>query len=44
MALKVGYAIAKSGIFNLADTEAPFHPWWETLEDYICYTIILVGK
>ena len=43
MALKVGYAIA-SGIFNLKDAEEPFHPWWETLQDYICYSVILIGN
>ena len=42
MALKVGHAIA-SGIFDLKDTEEPFHPWWETAQDYICYSIILIG-
>ena len=45
MALKVGYeVIAKSSIFKLADAEAAFHPWWETLQDYISYGIIFVGK
>ena len=43
MALKVGHAIA-SGIFDLKDTEEPFHPWWETAQDYICYSILLIGK
>ena len=43
MALKVGHAIA-SGIFDLKDTEEPFHPWWETAQDYICYSIILIGN
>ena len=43
MALKVGHAIA-SGIFDLKDTEEPFHPWWETAQDYICYCIILIGN
>ena len=43
MALKVGHAIASS-IFDLKDTEEPFHPWWETAQDYICYSILLIGK
>ena len=43
MALKVGHAIASS-IFDLKDTEEPFHPWWETAQDYICYGILLIGK
>ena len=43
MALKVGHAIA-NGIFNLKDTEEPFHPWWESLQDYICYSTILIGR
>ena len=44
MALKVGYEIAKSKIFKLTDIEETFHPWWENLQDYACYSIILTGK
>ena len=43
MALKIGYAIA-SGIFNLKDAEEPFHPWWEAVQDYVCYSTILIGR
>ena len=43
MALKVGHAIA-SGIFNLNETEEPFHPWWESVQDYMCYSILLLGN
>ena len=43
MALKVGHAIA-SGIFDLKETEEPFHPWWEKLQDYICYSILILGN
>ena len=43
MALKIGHAIAK-GIFDRKDTEEPFHPWWEKLQDYICYSTILIGS
>ena len=44
MALKVGYAIASARIFNLKETEEPFHPWWEALQDYMCYSILLLGN
>ena len=43
MALKVGYALA-SGIFNLKDAEEPFHPWWEAVQDYVCYSTMLIGS
>ena len=44
MALKVGQAIVSGILFNLKDTEEPFHPWWESLQDYICYSTILIGR
>ena len=44
MALFIGNTLAKSGIFNTADAEAAFHPWWETVQDYVCYSAILIGN
>ena len=44
MALFIGNTLAKGGIFNTADTEAAFHPWWKTVQDYVCYSAILIGK
>ena len=43
MALWVGSSMAKGGIFSLSEAEAAFHPWWDTLEDYSQFSIILVG-
>ena len=44
MALFIGNSLAKSGIFNTADAEAAFHPWWKTVQDYVCYSAIIIGK
>lgn len=44
MALFIGNALAKSGILQLGEAEAAFHPWWETLQDYTCYTAIIISK
>lgn len=35
--------MAKGGIFSHTEAEAAFHPWWDTLEDYAQFSIILVG-
>ena len=44
MALFIGNSLAKSSIFNTADAEAAFHPWWKTVQDYVCYSAIIIGK
>ena len=44
MALFIGNTLAKNGIFNTADLEAAFHPWWKTVQDYVCYSGIIIGK
>ena len=44
MALFIGNTLARSGIFDLKEAEAAFHPWWETLNDYLCYTTIIIGS
>ena len=44
MALFIGNTLAKNGIFNTADAEAAFHPWWKTVQDYVCYSSIIIGK
>ena len=44
MALFIGNTLAKNGIFNTADAEAAFHPWWKTVQDYVCYSGIIIGK
>ena len=43
MALWIGSGMAK-GAFQLSEAEAAFHPWWDTLEDYAAYSMILIGK
>lgn len=44
MALVVGSSIAKGGIFELAEFEAAFQPWWDSLQDYLMYATIIIGK
>ena len=44
MALFIGNTLAKTGIFDTGDAEQAFHPWWKTIQDYVCYTAIIIGK
>ena len=43
MALVLGSNLAKGSIFELSDSESAFHPWWDSLQDYVMYTAIIVG-
>jgi hypothetical protein len=43
MALWIGSTLAKGGIFDISETEAAFHPWWDQLQDYVTYTNIIIG-
>ena len=43
MALYLGSSLARSGLFTLSEAEAAFHPWWETVQDYVVYAMVLVG-
>ena len=31
-------------IFGHSDAEQTFRPWWVVLEDYIMYSMVLMGK
>ena len=44
MALILGSSIVKGSLFQLSDYESAFHPWWDSLQDYIMYTTIIVGN
>ena len=44
MALILGSSLAKGSIFELQDYEAAFHPWWDSLQDYVMYSAIIVGE
>lgn len=44
MALVLGSTIAKGGIFELPEFEAAFQPWWDSLQDYLMYATIIIGK
>jgi hypothetical protein len=43
MALYLGSSIAR-GIFEYSAAEAAFHPWWQSLEDYALYSVVIVGN
>ena len=44
MALILGSSLARGSLFDLSDYESAFHPWWDSLQDYIMYTAIIVGE
>lgn len=44
MALILGSNLVKGSLFDLSDYESAFHPWWDSLQDYIMYTAIIVGE
>ncbi len=44
MALHLGASLVRGGLFTLSDAEAAFHPWWETVQDYAVYAMVLVGE
>ena len=43
MALWIGSSMAKGGIFGLSEAEEAFHPWWDVVQDYAAFSMILTG-
>ena len=43
MALFIGSSMAK-GVFDMSEAEAAFHPWWDAVEDYAAFAMIITGK
>ena len=39
-----GSNLFKSAIFNNGAAEAAFYPWWDTLQDFVIYTKIIIGE
>lgn len=43
MAHSIGFDVAKEA-FSYSDAQNAFRPWWDRVEDYLVYALILLGN
>ena len=39
----LGSALAGQ-VFGYSDAEKAFRPWWDNFQDYLVYTLVMLGK